>query len=320
MVAMEKSTGRDVQHAVLTFIAGGISGCVAKTSTAPLDRLKILFQAREVHYAHLRVFQALVAIGRLEGLRGFYKGNGAMMARIFPYAATQFMAYEQYKKMLRLNSSDQKEAAIHRLFAGSLAGMTAVSFTYPLDLIRTQLAFQVSEKRYAGIVDAFRKIVAEGGVRALYRGFWPTIYGMIPYAGLSFFTFETSKAFLVANFADYAITKTLPPGQAPTPADLSVPANFLCGALAGGTAQTVAYPLDVVRRRMQLEGVASGIPKYRNTIQAIYRIVRDEGIPRGLYRGLSINYLRTVPQVAVSFTIYEFLKHTFKINRPVLLS
>ena len=64
-------------------------------------------------------------------------------------------------------------------------GMTAVLVTYPLDVIRARLAFQVAgEVMYAGIIDAFRiMITQEGGIRALYKGIVPTMLGMAPYAG-----------------------------------------------------------------------------------------------------------------------------------------
>ena len=63
--------------------------------------------------------------------------------------------------------------------------MTAVLFTYPLDVIRARLAFQVAGEMYSGIIHAFKVIFTEeGGVRALYRGMVPTMLGMAPYAGL----------------------------------------------------------------------------------------------------------------------------------------
>ena len=64
-------------------------------------------------------------------------------------------------------------------------GMSAVLVTYPLDVIRARLAFQVAgEVIYTGIIDAFRiMITQEGGIRALYKGIVPTMLGMAPYAG-----------------------------------------------------------------------------------------------------------------------------------------
>ena len=71
------------------------------------------------------------------------------------------------------------------LAAGSLAGMTAVMATYPLDVIRARLAFQIAgEALYTGVGHAFKVMLTqEGGIRALYKGIVPTMLGMVPYAG-----------------------------------------------------------------------------------------------------------------------------------------
>ncbi|KJE88957.1 solute carrier family 25 [Capsaspora owczarzaki ATCC 30864] len=266
--------------------------------------------------AMIGVFQGLRAIGQKEGLLGYYKGNGAMMARIFPYAAIQFMSYEQYKKLLK-SYFNGRESPVHRLLAGSLAGVTCVTFTYPLDLVRARLAFQVSENRYTGIAHAFRTIYAEeGGLRAMFSGFRPTIYGMIPYAGLSFFTNETLKAFFLENMTSIT-TKPVHKrdGTAPDPTlrELTYTTNLLCGGIAGGVAQTFAYPFDVVRRRMQLNrGLPDG--QATSTIRTLVYILRHDGFFRGWYRGMSLNYMRVVPQAAVSFTTYEFLKRMLQIE------
>lgn len=45
------------------------------------------------------VFATLKAVPQKEGFLGLYKGNGAMMVRIFPYGAIQFMAFDNYKKV-----------------------------------------------------------------------------------------------------------------------------------------------------------------------------------------------------------------------------
>lgn len=71
----------------------------SKTTVAPLDRIKILLQAHSQHYKHLGVFSGLRHIVVKESFLALYKGNGAQMVRIFPYAATQFTAFELYKRV-----------------------------------------------------------------------------------------------------------------------------------------------------------------------------------------------------------------------------
>ena len=294
-----------------SFVAGGIAGCCAKTTTAPVDRLKILFQTQHKSYSDFGFLSGLRAIVKNEGWLALYKGNGAMMVRVFPYAAIQFMSYEQYKRILTPLFDDSPKTA--NLFAGSFAGITSVLCTYPLDVVRARFAVQVDERRYNSILHCLNDIYTkEGGMRGLYRGITATIYGMIPYAGISFFTFEFLKSMALTRFKSIASRPSLDGSGKPA---LKVTANLLCGGLAGAVAQSVSYPLDVARRQMQLVGMNTTAEQVinRGSFQTLRDVYHSNGIVRGLYRGLSLNYYRVVPQVAVSFTIYELMKQLLRI-------
>lgn len=292
---------RKTDHLLLTFVAGGISTCCAKTSTAPLERLKILFQAQNRHYKDMGVLRALRVIYQKEGALGYYRGNGALMLRVFPYGAVQFVSYEQFKKIIGPMCNN---CSVSKLFSGSLAGITACSFTYPLDVVRSRLAFQVADEEiYCGVCHVIRQIVTtEGGFTALYRGYGATALAMIPAVGFGFFAYESVKDFILAM--NGALTKVNKEDQAV----LTPLGGLVCGAFAGASSQTVAYPLDVVRRRMQLAGAVSDGYKYSGCINTFVTVYMEDGVRKGLYRGLSINYLRVVPQVAVMFSVYELTK------------
>ena len=116
-------------------------------------------------------------------------------------------------------------------------------------------------------------------------------------------------------------------------ATLTVPAKLLCGGLAGATAQTVSYPLDVARRRMQLGQVrtfmSSSCAVISNTCvqvegggmgRVLVTTYREAGLVRGLFRGMSINYLRAVPMTAVSFSVYESLKQVMGLQTGLKIS
>ncbi|XP_041362283.1 graves disease carrier protein-like [Gigantopelta aegis] len=304
-----------IEIAVKTFLSGGIAGCCAKTTVAPLDRVKILLQAHNQHYKHLGVFSTIHQVVVKEGFLGLYKGNGVQMLRIFPYAAIQFMSYEQYKKLIKKYLSENTH--VIKLTAGSLAGLTAVVFTYPLDVVRARLAFQVKgEHIYLGLRHTVRSIVhVEGGTKALYRGLVPSILGMAPYAGVSFYSFEMSKIFCLEHFPD-VLGKPSPLSTGGVV--LILPAKLLCGGMAGAVAQTVSYPLDVVRRRLQLSTMLPDSHKYESGwIQTLIVIYKEHGMSQGLYRGLSVNYIRIMPMVAVSFTTYESIKQILGLDTGI---
>ncbi|XP_003692428.1 graves disease carrier protein homolog [Apis florea] len=310
-------TEKDYGFLLKSLIAGGVAGMCSKTTVAPLDRIKILLQAHNKYYKHLGVLSGLKEVIQRERFFALYKGNFAQMIRIFPYAATQFTTFELYKKYL--GGLFGKHTHIDKFLAGSAAGVTAVTLTYPLDIIRARLAFQVAgEHIYIGIVHAGITIFKnEGGIRALYRGFWPTIFGMIPYAGFSFYSFEKLKYFCMKYASNYFCENC---DRNTGGLVLTIPARLLCGGIAGAVAQSFSYPLDVTRRHMQLGMMHHANHKYSSSmLQTIKMIYKENGIIKGLYRGMSINYLRAIPMVSVSFTTYEIMKQILQLDTGIKL-
>merc|ERR1712039_1106024 len=78
--------------------------------------------------------------------------------------------------------------------------------------------------------------------------------------------------------------------------------RLAAGAAAGLFAQTMTYPLDIIRRRMQVHSV------YRNEWHALRTIYTNEGLVRGLFKGVSMNWLKGPIAVGVSFTVNDLLK------------
>jgi len=131
----------------------------------------------------------------------------------------------------------------------------------------------------------------EGGIRALYRGIVTTSMGVAPYVGINFAAYEFLRGVIT------------PPGKT------SVPRKLSCGALAGSISQTLTYPFDVLRRKMQVTGMKASVldTKYNGALDALQSILRTEGL-RGLYRGLWPNLLKVAPSIATSFFTYELVK------------
>ncbi|CAK7352912.1 unnamed protein product [Dovyalis caffra] len=301
----------DVPVYVKELIAGGAAGAFAKTVVAPLERTKILLQTRTEGFQSLGVFQSLKKLLKHEGILGFYKGNGASVIRIVPYAALHFMTYEQYRVWILNNCPALGSGPVIDLLAGSVAGGTAVLCTYPLDLARTKLAYQVVDTRgsfrrgmksicarpaYNGVKDVLASVYKEGGMRALYRGIGPTLTGILPYAGLKFYVYEELKRHVPEEHQ-------------------SIVMRLSCGAIAGLFGQTMTYPLDVVRRQMQVENLqpsSHGNARYKNSLEGLSTIVRNQGW-RQLFAGLSINYIKIVPSVAIGFTAYDMMKVWLRI-------
>ncbi|VAI45653.1 unnamed protein product [Triticum turgidum subsp. durum] len=233
----------------------------------------------------------------------FIRGNGASIARIVPYAALHYMAYEEYRRWIILGFPNVEQGPVLDLVAGSIAGGTAVVSTYPLDLVRTKLAYQVkgavnlslreskpSEQVYKGILDCVKTIYRQNGLKGLYRGMAPSLYGIFPYSGLKFYFYEKMKTHVPEEHRKDIIPK------------------LACGSVAGLLGQTITYPLDVVRRQMQVQAFSlSNLVKGKGTFGSLVMIAKHQGWKQ-LFSGLSINYLKVVPSVAIGFTVYDSMK------------
>ncbi|KAI9017150.1 mitochondrial carrier domain-containing protein [Gaertneriomyces semiglobifer] len=304
-----------------SLFAGGVAGCAAKTAVAPLDRVKILFQTNNPHFekysgTFFGVFRAAGDIHRAYGVRGLFQGHSATLLRIFPYAAIKFMVYEQIKH--RITPTKESQTAFRNFINGSVAGCTSVFFSYPLDLLRVRLAFEVrgsTSLEPVKLRSVVRMVYNEQnpwwknpppslrplmGVTNFYRGFMPTLYGIIPYAGVSFLVYERLKTLAKTTLGKYTLQKN---GH-----ELTWWAYLTCGALSGAIAQTTAYPLEVIRRNMQVAGVVKeGNTLRRTTWQTAMTIWKRKGLS-GLFVGLSIGYMKVMPMSAVSFFVYEWMK------------
>ena len=132
-------------------LAGGIAGVVSRTSVAPLERVKILFQvqglsAQGAPPRHTSVARSITSIARTEGVGGLWRGNGANCVRVFPSSACQFWAYAELKRRM---FGGREPGPHERLVAGGLAGAAAQTITYPLDFIRARLSTDLAG-RYTG--------------------------------------------------------------------------------------------------------------------------------------------------------------------------
>jgi len=291
----------------------------AKTVVAPLDRVKILFQASNPDFQKYAgtwsgVFRAGTAIYKESGALGLLQGHSATLIRVFPYAAIRFMAYDQIHHLLM--PTHAQETHFRRFSAGAISGVISVFCTYPLELIRVRMAFETRHSTTANPTSSGRPsffraisyIYNEGAasesishatprrlfqrypILKFYRGFTVTVAGMIPYGGTSFLAW----GFLRARF--------LPP-PSETKSKQKPMVDLAIGAICGALSQTASYPFEVIRRRMQVGGLTK--PEswigWNETIRDIWR----KGGWRGFYVGLSIGYMKVVPMTAISFTAWQ---------------
>ena len=292
------------------------------------------------------VVHAVSDIYRSTGTRGLFRGHSATLLRIFPYAGIKFLAYEQIRAILIQDKS--QETHLRRFLSGSLAGSLSVFFTYPLEVIRVRAAFETKAQGKVKLSAVCQQIynehppsyvrptppqlpqapmatasassvvseatsalggaVPRSGLGNFYRGFTPTLWGMLPYAGASFLTHDFVGDLLrKPSVASYTTIPDTEGGSTKTvsnkPAQLKSWAQLIAGGTAGFVSQTASYPLEVIRRRMQVSGAVGDGRRLR--MGEVTRTVWAESGWRGFFVGLGIGYFKVVPMVATSFYVYE---------------
>nr|XP_014699116.2 calcium-binding mitochondrial carrier protein SCaMC-3 isoform X1 [Equus asinus] len=226
-------------------VAGAVAGAVSRTGTAPLDRLKVFMQVHASKTNRLNILGGLRSMIREGGVRSLWRGNGINVLKIAPESAIKFMAYEQIKRAIR-----GQQETLHvqeRFVAGSLAGATAQTIIYPMEVLKTRLTLRRTGQ-YKGLLDCARRILEHEGPRAFYRGYLPNVLGIIPYAGIDLAVYETLKNQWLQQYSHDS-------------ADPGILVLLACGTISSTCGQIASYPLALVRTRMQAQGPWDQFPE-----------------------------------------------------------
>uniref|UniRef100_A0A7N6BKM5 EF-hand domain-containing protein n=1 Tax=Anabas testudineus TaxID=64144 RepID=A0A7N6BKM5_ANATE len=277
--------------------AGGMAGAVSRTGTAPLDRMKVFMQVHSSKSNKITLFSGFKQMLKEGGVMSLWRGNGINVLKIAPETAIKFMAYEQYKKLLA--SEPGKIQTHERFMAGSLAGATAQTAIYPMEVMKTRLTLRKTGQ-YSGMFDCAKKILKKEGVKAFYKGYVPNILGIIPYAGIDLAVYESLKNLWLSRYAK----DTANPG---------VLVLLGCGTISSTCGQLASYPLALIRTRMQAQASLEG-SEQQPMGRMVKKIVEKEGF-FGLYRGILPNFMKVIPAVSISYVVYEYMRSGLGIQK-----
>ncbi|KAG7359314.1 mitochondrial carrier protein [Nitzschia inconspicua] len=308
-----QQSGQAASDMTRRMVCGGLAGCIAKTATNPLERIKMLSQTGEHTSKSGSVVSLYRAILRNEGVVGLWAGNGANLLRIFPAKAVVFSSNDAFQGMFRRITHTPDHQKLHHTYAflsGGMAGVCATVVTYPLDFARGRISGKLantatSKKEYRGILHTVVLTVRDEGFLALYKGVTPTLLGALPYEGIKFGTVGLmEKLFPLSSSSQQDENES----SSSSSSNKSTPLRkMVFGGMGGVMAGLLTYPNDTVRRLLQLQGSRGTTTNYNGYIDCVVQTYRKEGIPR-FYRGVTINIVRMAPNAAVQFGSYEFLK------------
>jgi len=277
---------------MINFLAGGTSGAVAKTCTAPIERVKLLIQTQDANpkiisgevKRYTGIVDCFSRVSSEQGIKAFWRGNFTNILRYFPTQAFNFAFKDGIKAMFPKadkNSEFMKFFMIN-VASGGLAGAGSLMIVYPLDYARTRLASDVGggKQQFNGLLDCLKKTVANGGVKSVYNGIGVSVMGIIPYRGAYFGLFDTLSGYNPYQKSEDNLSRA--------------GSKFACAQTSAIMAGYASYPFDTVRRRLQMQ---SEKPEsewvYKGTADCFSKIMKDEGTS-SLFKGAGANALRTV--------------------------
>ncbi|KAJ7225456.1 mitochondrial carrier domain-containing protein [Mycena pura] len=227
-------------------------------------------------------------IWRAEGIRGLWKGVGTTLLIGVPSSASYMLTYDY---LLNAGLPSLLPAAVVPLSAGIIARSTISTIVSPLELIRTNLQSTPAQPQtpntLRSVLSSVRGLVRDNGVRFLWRGLGPTLWRDVPFSGIYWTGYETTKRAFARRGREGAWVA------------------FICGAFSGVSAALFTNPFDVLKTRRQALIMTSSLRKSSNqTIPLLFRIVQTEGAS-ALFAGLLPRVAKIAPACGIMIACYE---------------
>ncbi|XP_015958533.1 probable mitochondrial adenine nucleotide transporter BTL1 [Arachis duranensis] len=292
------------------FVSGALAGAMTKAVLAPLETIRTRMV---VGVGSKNIAGSFVQVIEEQGWQGLWAGNTINMLRIIPTQAIELGTFECVKRAMTSLQDKWKLEECPKLqigsinlnlslswispvaVAGAAAGIASTLCCHPLEVIKDRLT--VSPEVYPNLSIAVRNIYKDGGIGAFYAGISPTLVGMLPYSTCYYFMYDTIKK-------SYCETKNKK--------SLSRPEMLVIGALAGFTASTISFPLEVARKRLMVGALQGKCPP--NMAAALSEVIQEEGL-KGLYRGWAASCLKVMPSSGITWMFYEAWKDILVVQK-----
>jgi solute carrier family 25 carnitine/acylcarnitine transporter 20/29 len=229
--------------------------------------------------------------------------ENALLAAAFLQNAMVFQVYAILSRSLDPESSATSEPPSYAsvALAGVGTGALQTLILSPVELVKIRLQLEAAghgrpghHHRRRGPVEMARDILRREGLRGVYRGLTVTALRDAPAHGVYFWTYERAR-------------ERMHPGcrrqGADGDGDEGLGTMLVSGGLAGVASWVCCYPLDVVKSRLQAQGMGA-TPRYRGVVDCFRRSVREEGLPV-LWRGLGTAVARAFVVNGAIFSAYE---------------
>jgi len=282
-----------------------LTGAIVKSSLAPIERMKVLFETQTMLTGHQKlqytgIVTSFIKVWKRDGFLAFWKGNGVNLLRIVPDSAIKFTSFDMYKRLVpKLFPKFYETPAGYftsSFISGCLSGASQVVLTYPLDVVKTRI--MIGGGLYNGLIHCYTDTLHTEGVKAFYKGIIPTLLSVTFYVGVSLGLYDAMKTQFLSPNSSTLLLLTV-------------------GAAGSMVAGCITFPFDIVRRRLQLQGSLHHREElYKGAWHCAKTLFQNEGF-FGLYRGFVLQMMRSAPATAMQFVTYDFMKKVIGVrDRP----
>ncbi|XP_060684481.1 mitochondrial basic amino acids transporter [Hemiscyllium ocellatum] len=278
----------------LDFVAGCLGGVAGVLVGHPFDTVKVRLQVQNSNQPRYRgTVHCFRSIIRQESIFGLYKGIGSPMMGLTFINAIVFGVQGNTMRYLG------KDTPLNQFLAGAAAGGIQCVICCPMELAKTRMQlqgmgeYQVKSKVYKNSLDCLIRIYKKQGICGINKGMVTTIFREIPAFGFYFLTYDCLTRALHCEPGDSYI----------------IPKLLFAGGMSGIASWISTYPIDVIKSRMQADGVG-GINQYSGIMDCIRQSYQKEGW-QVFAKGLTSTLLRAFPVNAATFaTVTLFLMYT----------
>lgn len=285
----------------LDFFAGCLGGCAGVAVGHPFDTVKVRIQTQDFNNPRYRgTWHCITDTIKKESVRGLYKGMSSPMAGVAFVNAIVFGVHGNMSKHIK-----DPESLRSQVLCGATAGLFQSFVSSPMELVKTRVQLQTEASAasvkclstaasssttvsnctsYSSPLDCLRKIYTMDGWRGLFRGQLITIYRDVPGFASYFLTYEY-------------LTRAL----ASKDGSVSPAAVLFAGGSAGAASWVFTYPIDVIKSRLQADGIR-GASKYKGIIHCAKASIAAEGMGV-MFRGLNSSLIRAFPTNAATFAV-----------------
>jgi len=284
-----KSTNH-LYKTTMEFAAGCMGGLAGIIVGHPADTVKVRIQAQTPNNIRYKgTFDCFAEIIKKESVYGLYKGLLAPLYGTVAVNALIFGIHGNVKRIL-----DVKDPIRCELYAGATAGFIESFVVAPMELVKTRMQLQGEGEShgtsksaktcyrnkpylYSSPADCVRKIwIHENKLRGMYRGLGITLCREVPAFSLYFGSY-----FYLCDLLD-----------ATSDDAVNIAKLLLAGGTAGIISWVFTYPQDVIKTRLQLDGM--GKTTYQGAVDCARCIYKNEGM-RGYFKGLNATIVRAFP-------------------------